>query len=101
MDYMELQFPEDAREQSVREGRNISDAERWVSMAGGVGLAAYGINKGRLPGWALAGVGALLFRRGWSATVTPTRRSASTPPAPVKTRGKRLAAPPVSLSRKA
>ena len=54
MDYMELQFPEDAREQSVRQGRNISDAERWISMAGGVGLAAYGINKGRLPGWAPA-----------------------------------------------
>ena len=66
MDYMELQFPEDAREQSVRQGRNISDAERWASMAGGVGLAAYGINKGRLGGWALAGAGAWLFRRGWS-----------------------------------
>ena len=42
MDYMELQFPDDAREVSVRQGRNISDTERWVSMAGGVGLAAYG-----------------------------------------------------------
>ena len=64
MDYMELQFPEDAREVSVRQGRNISEAERWASMAGGVGLAAYGISKGRVPGWALAGLGALLFRRG-------------------------------------
>jgi len=64
MDYMELQFPEDARELRVRQGRNISEAERWASMAGGVGLAAYGISKGRLPGWALAGLGALLFRRG-------------------------------------
>ena len=42
MDYMELQFPEDARERRVRAGRNISDAERWVSMAAGAGLAAYG-----------------------------------------------------------
>ncbi len=66
MDYMELQFPEDAREERVRQGRNISDAERWASMAGGVGLAAYGISKGRLPGWTLAGAGAWLFRRGWS-----------------------------------
>lgn len=66
MDYMELQFPDDAREVSVREGRNISDTERWASMAGGVGLAAYGIRKGRVPGWALAGLGALLFRRGMS-----------------------------------
>ncbi len=64
MDYMELQFPEDARELRVRQGRNISEAERWASMAGGVGLAAYGISKGRVPGWALAGLGALLFRRG-------------------------------------
>ncbi len=64
MDYMELQFPEDAREVSVRQGRNISETERWVSMAGGVGLAAYGISKGRVPGWALAGLGAVLFRRG-------------------------------------
>ncbi|MBA3639366.1 MAG: DUF2892 domain-containing protein [Acidobacteria bacterium] len=61
---MELQFPEDARELRVRQGRNISEAERWASMAGGVGLAAYGISKGRVPGWALAGLGALLFRRG-------------------------------------
>lgn len=66
MDYMELQFPEDAREQRVREGRNISEAERWASMAAGVGLAAYGMSKGRLPGWAVAGLGALLFRRGLS-----------------------------------
>ena len=64
MDYMELQFPDDAREMSVRQGRNISEVERWASMAGGVGLAAYGISKGRVPGWALAGLGALLFRRG-------------------------------------
>lgn len=64
MDYMELQFPEDAREQRVREGRNISDSERWISMAAGVGLTAYGISKGRVPGWALAGLGVLLFRRG-------------------------------------
>lgn len=64
MDYMELQFPEDAGEQRVREGRNISDSERWISMAAGAGLTAYGMGKGRLPGWALAGLGVLLFRRG-------------------------------------
>ena len=44
MDYMELQFPEDLRDQRVRSGQNISEAERWVSMAGGIGLIAYGIN---------------------------------------------------------
>lgn len=64
MDHMELQFPEDARETRVREGRNISESERWMSMAAGVGLAAYGISKGRVPGWTLAGLGVWLFRRG-------------------------------------
>lgn len=66
MDRLELQFPEDAREIRVREGRNISESERWISMAAGVGMAAYGITRGRLPGWALAGLGALLVRRGMS-----------------------------------
>ena len=35
MDYMELQFPDDARDESVRRGRNISDTERWASLATG------------------------------------------------------------------
>lgn len=64
MDYMELQFPEDARDARVRSGRNISDTERWLSMAAGIGLAAYGASRRRTAGWALAGAGALLFRRG-------------------------------------
>ena len=66
MDYMELQFPEDAREERVRQGRNISDPERWISMAAGVGLGVYGISRGRVPGWAMAGLGALLVRRGFT-----------------------------------
>jgi len=64
MDTLELQFPEDVREERIRQHRNISDTERWVSMAGGVGLAAYGLTRGRTQGWVLAGLGALLFRRG-------------------------------------
>jgi len=64
MDSLELQFPEDARDVRVREGRNISESERWISMAAGAGMAAYGISRGRLPGWALVGLGALLVRRG-------------------------------------
>ena len=40
MDYMEMQFPDDVRDARVRSGRNISDAERWLSMAAGVGLTA-------------------------------------------------------------
>ncbi|HVH56091.1 MAG TPA: SRPBCC family protein [Vicinamibacterales bacterium] len=64
MDTLELQFPEDVREERIRQHRNISDTERWVSMAGGAGLAAYGLTRGRTQGWVLAGLGALLFRRG-------------------------------------
>ncbi len=66
MDYMELQFPEDAREATIREGRNISEAERWISMAAGAGLAAYGLTRRRAGGWVMAGLGALLVRRGMS-----------------------------------
>jgi uncharacterized membrane protein len=46
---------------------NISDIERWASMAAGIGLAAFGISKGRPGGYVLAAVGAMLFRRGLSA----------------------------------
>ena len=66
MDYMELQFPDDMRDGRARSGRNISEAERWASMAGGIGLAAYGISQRKISGWMLAGVGAMLFRRGLS-----------------------------------
>ncbi len=64
MDYMEMQFPGDTQDARARSGRNISDAERWLSMAAGIGLAAYGVSRRRPAGWALAGLGALLFRRG-------------------------------------
>lgn len=64
MDYMEMQFPGDMRDAQVRSGRNISEAERWISMAAGVGLAAYGLSRRRGSGWILAAFGGLLFRRG-------------------------------------
>ena len=67
MDYMELQFPGDIQEERAHSGRNISDAERWLAMAAGVGLAAYGASQRRAAGWALAGLGAILFRRGYTA----------------------------------
>ena len=64
MEYMELQFPADIQEARVRSGRNVSQTERWLSMAAGVGLAAFGASRRRPAGWALAGLGALLFQRG-------------------------------------
>jgi uncharacterized membrane protein len=66
MDTLELQFPEDAREESIHERRNISDVERWLSLAAGAGLATYGLTRRRTGGWILAGLGGLLVRRGWT-----------------------------------
>jgi uncharacterized membrane protein len=66
MDTMELQFPDDAREVDVRAGRNISEIERWVSMAAGAGMALYGLSRRRTSGLVLAGLGAWLFKRGMS-----------------------------------
>ena len=54
----------DVRDARACHGRNISEMERWVSMAAGVGLAAYGVSRRSGTGWVLAGLGALLFRRG-------------------------------------
>ncbi len=64
---MELTFPEDAREARARTDRNLSDFERWASIAAGAGLAAYGLSRLKSNGWLYAGVGALLLRRGASA----------------------------------
>lgn len=48
-------------------GHNISQTERWISMGAGIGLAALGISRRRPAGYAVAAVGALLFRRGLTA----------------------------------
>jgi uncharacterized membrane protein len=61
---MELVFPEDASEAAFRAGRNISGVEKWVSIAAGAGLAAYGLTRLKRNGWMYAGLGGLLLRRG-------------------------------------
>ncbi|MEN3337187.1 MAG: hypothetical protein V7647_863 [Acidobacteriota bacterium] len=66
MSYMDMEFPGDAREARIRGGRNISDAERWGSMATGVGLVLYGLARRGGAGWLIAGAGALLLQRGVS-----------------------------------
>ena len=38
-------FPGTPDEARVRSGRNISDVERWLSMAAGAGLALYGLSR--------------------------------------------------------
>jgi uncharacterized membrane protein len=66
MSYMDIEFPGDVREARVRQGRNISDRERWTSVAAGAGLAVYGVSRRSAGGWLMAGLGALLVRRGVS-----------------------------------
>jgi uncharacterized membrane protein len=66
MAYMELEFPPDADEVRVRSGRNLSDAERWLSMAAGAGLALYGLSRRRPAGWLVAALGGVLVQRGAS-----------------------------------
>lgn len=64
MGYTDMEYAGAAGDAQMRRGRNISDAERWGSMATGIGLAAYGLSRRRGAGWLLAIGGALLFRRG-------------------------------------
>lgn len=64
---MELMFPDDIRDARARSNRNLSDVERWASIAAGAGLAAFGLSRLKSGGWLYAGVGALLLRRGVTA----------------------------------
>jgi uncharacterized membrane protein len=61
---MEMEYPGDARDVRVRSGRNISEVERWASVAAGAGLLLYGLRKRHARGWILAGFGGLLVQRG-------------------------------------
>ena len=61
---IELVFPDDARDAAARSRRNISKVEKWISIAAGAGLTAYGLTRIKRNGWLLAGFGGLLLRRG-------------------------------------
>ncbi|MGH8638308.1 MAG: YgaP-like transmembrane domain, partial [Burkholderiales bacterium] len=61
MAYMEMEFPGDAE---VYGGRNISDVEKWLSLAAGTGLALYGLSRRKTAGWALTALGGMLIQRG-------------------------------------
>ena len=66
MAYMDLAFPQNARDARARTGRNISDAEKWGSIAAGTALALYGLSRRRTSGVVLAALGGMLVRRGAS-----------------------------------
>ena len=67
MTYMEMEFPADAQEAVVRSRRNISETEKWLSIAAGSALAVYGLSRRRSSGWLMATIGGLLLRRGATA----------------------------------
>jgi uncharacterized membrane protein len=69
MTYMDIEFPGDVRDAQVRSRRNISDAERWLSLAAGLGLAAYGLvgKRGTGAGLGIAALGGVLVKRGVTA----------------------------------
>ena len=66
MAYMELEFPGDFQDAKARSGQNISDVERWLSIAAGTGLALYGLSRRKTAGWALTALGGMLIQRGAS-----------------------------------
>jgi uncharacterized membrane protein len=64
---MELTFPGDVQDARARSDRNLSELERWASMAAGAGLAVYGLSRLKGAGWLYAAAGGLLIRRGVTA----------------------------------
>jgi len=64
---MELTWPGDAQDERARSNRNLSEFERWASVAAGAGLAVYGLTRFKNTGWLYATVGGLLLRRGVTA----------------------------------
>ena len=50
----------------MRSRRNMSDADRWLSIAAGTGLALYGLSRRKSAGWFLAAMGGMLLQRGGS-----------------------------------
>jgi uncharacterized membrane protein len=64
MAYIELEFPGDVDDARARSGQNISDVERWLSMAAGTGLALYGLSRRKTAGWILTALGGMLVQRG-------------------------------------
>jgi len=64
---MELVFPGDEQNARARSNRNLSEIERWASIAAGTGLAVLGLTRLKKTGWLYATAGALLVRRGVTA----------------------------------
>ena len=61
---MDVEFQGDVHEPRVQSWHNISEVERWTSMAAGTALALYGLSRRNPRGWMLTAFGGLLLRRG-------------------------------------
>lgn len=64
---MELTWPGDAEDARARSNRNLSEVERWASVAAGAGLTVYGLTRFKRGGWMCAALGTMLLRRGVTA----------------------------------
>jgi len=64
---MDLTFPGDARDARAHSDRNLSEFERWASIAAGTSLAIYGFTRLKRNGWLFATLGGALLRRGVTA----------------------------------
>ncbi|MGH9369999.1 MAG: SRPBCC family protein [Vicinamibacterales bacterium] len=66
MAYTEMELRGDESDARVHSGRNISDVEKWLSLAAGTGLALYGLGRRKTAGWVLTAMGGMLIQRGAS-----------------------------------
>ena len=67
MAYIEMEFPGDVQDERVHSGRNISEIEKWLSIAAGTGLALYGLSRRNRSGWMMTALGGMLLQRGATA----------------------------------
>jgi uncharacterized membrane protein len=64
---VEIDMAGDTIDTRVAATRNLSEFERWASLAAGTGLAAYGFTRLKNRGWLYAALGGYLLRRGVTA----------------------------------
>jgi uncharacterized membrane protein len=62
-----MEFPGDVQDERVHSGRNISEIEKWLSIAAGTGLALYGLSRRNRSGWMMTALGGMLLQRGATA----------------------------------
>lgn len=60
------EWPEAPRPFETKRRVNVGTAERWLSLAGGAAIAAWGISRRSLPGWLMAAAGGYMVYRGMS-----------------------------------